>query len=42
MMHIDKISWPDRRRRFITAHRRLIGQSLSDSFINTHHCALYQ
>jgi hypothetical protein len=36
LMHIDKIPRTDRRGRFIAAHRRFIGQSLSGSFVNIH------
>jgi hypothetical protein len=35
-MQIDKILRPDRRGRFIAAHRRFIGQSLSAYFVNLH------
>jgi hypothetical protein len=38
-MQIDKLPRPDRRGRFIAAHRRFIGQSLSDSFVNIHYRA---
>jgi hypothetical protein len=39
MMQIDKLPLPDRRGRFIAAHRRFIGQCLSDSFITIHNLA---
>src|SRR6266571_1885251 len=36
LMRFSKLLRPDRRGRFIAAHRRFIGQSQPDSFVNGH------